>query len=376
MTDTPPRWHTHPPHLGGGIALASAAAAIAGVTASVALGRFAYRNTATFERVRAAVKRAGFVEKTVDVDGVVLNYAEGPPAPGAPPLLLLHGQASDWKSYGKALTELAGDFHVIAVDIPGHGGSDRTPGRYTANDIGALLSRFLEMLDLRGVIVSGHSSGGQLAAWLGANCPERIAAVHLEDPPMFTTLPDRAPRTWNFVDLATACHGFLADHPGGEGDFVAYYWEHQYVWKYFGGGADRMRRAGLKLHAKHPDRPLAPWWMPGADLRRSLMTYDPRFGDAFYTGAWDTGFDHEATLRAITQPSTYLHSKVDYDGEILRGAADDDDAARITSLLPDTDFIQTSTGHDIHNEATGLFVQSLRALADRSRPGPAGPSGH
>lgn len=368
MTDSLPRRRTFLPYLSGGIALCSAAAAIA------ALGRFAYRNTATYKRVRPAVERAGFVENTVDVDGVVLNYAEGPRTPGAPPLLLLHGQASDWKSYGEVLPQLAGDFHVVAVDIPGHGGSDRTPGRYTAVEIGRLLSRFIETLGLRGVIVSGHSSGGQLAAWLGANRPDRIAAVHLEDPPMFTTLPDRAPRTWNFVDLATACHGYLADHPGGEGDFVAYYWEHQYMWKYFGDSADRMRRAGLKLHATHPDRPLAPWWMPGADQRRSLMSYDPRFGDAFYTGAWDTGFDHEATLRAITQPSVYLHAKIDYDGLILRGAADDDDAARIASLLPDTDFIQTRTGHGIHNEAPGLFVRSLRSLAERSRSDPGEPS--
>ena len=99
---------------------------------TAALGRFAYRNTATYERVRPDVERAGFVEYTVDVDGVVLTYAEGPRTPGAPPLLLIHGQASDWKSYGEVLLQLAGDFHVVAVDIPGHGGSDRTPGRYTA----------------------------------------------------------------------------------------------------------------------------------------------------------------------------------------------------------------------------------------------------
>lgn len=361
MSESRPRCPARLQFLVGGVAVGAM------VAASAALARFAYRNTATYERVRPAVECAGFVEKTIEVDDdVVLTYAEGPQAPGRPTLLLIHGQASDWKSYGPVLPALAEDFHVIAVDIPGHGGSDRTPGRYAAVEIGGLLSRFLDRLDLGEVLVSGHSSGGQLAAWLGANCAERIIAVHLEDPPMFTTLPDRAPRTWNFVDLATACHNFLAEDPDSFDDFPAYYWARQHMWKYFGGSADRMRRAGLKFHARNPGRPIAPWWMPGADLRRSLMTYDPRFGDAFYTCRWDTGFDHEATLRAVTQPSTYLHAKVDYDGEILRGAADDDDAARITELLPDVDFIQTDTGHGIHSEAPELFVRSLQKLADRA----------
>lgn len=59
------------------------------------------------------------------------------------------------------------------------------------------------------VVVSGHSSGGQLAAWLAGHRPDLISAVVLEDPPLFTTLLPRAKQTWNWVDLATTCHDFL-----------------------------------------------------------------------------------------------------------------------------------------------------------------------
>lgn len=122
------------------------------------------------------------------------------------------------------------------------------------------------------------------------------------------------------------------------------------------GGATRIK---VDQRAKHPDRPIKICWWPGYDYQRSLTKYDPRFGDAFHTGAWDANFDHEATLRAIEQPTIFLHALVDYDGEILRDATDDADAAKIMELLPNASFVQTDTGHSIHNEDPTRYVQAL-----------------
>lgn len=343
-----------------------AGAVVAGVAVTAAVaGRFAYRNLDNFERYRAEVEGVGYVEKQANVNGVSFNYAEGP-AHG-PALLIIPGQGSDWKSFGNVLPELARDFHVFAIDPHGHGLTDRTPERYAARLVGQDLQQFLVEVVGEPAVVAGHSSGGQLAAWLAAHAPGQVSGVLLEDPPMLTTVLPRARKTWNWVDLATSCHNFLAEHPGypDEGDFPAYAWEHQYMWKYFGGGADRLKRAGVEQRHKHPDRPIRVWWWPGYDYQRSLTMYDPRFGEAFYTGAWDEGFDHEDTLRAIKQPTTYLHAKVDYDGEILRGAADDNDARRIMALLPNAEFIQTDTGHSIHNDDPRLFLGALRDLKER-----------
>lgn len=335
------------------------------VVAGVVVGRFAYRNLDTYDRHRAAVEKAGFVEKQATVNGVLFNYAEGPARPGAPALLIIPGQGSDWRSFGRVLPELTRDFHVFAVDVHGHGGTSRALGRYQARQVGADLREFLVQVVQQPAVVSGHSSGGQLAAWLAVNAPDQVRAVLLEDPPMLTTLLPRAKNTWNWQDLATSCHHFLAEHPDGKGDFVAYAWEHQLMWKYFGGGATGLKKAGLEQRRQHPDRPIRLWWFPGADFQRSLAAYDPHFGDAFYTGAWDEGFDHEATLRAIGQPTIYVHAKVDYDGDILRGAADDNDAHRITELLPNERFVQTATGHDVHNEVPREFIGWLRELKHR-----------
>ena len=341
--------------------------AIGLVAGGAFIGRFAYNNLETYDRFAAKVEKAGFVEKQAVIDGVTLNYAEGP-ANGQPPLLIIPGQGSDWKSYGEVLPDLADEVHVYAIDPHGHGRSDRAPDRYKARLIADDLHRFLIEVIGEPTIVVGHSSGGQLAALLGANAPHQVSAVLLEDPPMFTTLLPRALNTWNYRDLATSTHNYLEenpDYPDNSADLPASLWEHQLMWKYFGDGAKNLQAAGVKQRAEHPDRPIKVWWFPGADYQRSLTMYDPRFGDAFYTGAWNDGFDHEETLRSIEQPTTYMHAKVDYDGEILRGAADDDDAARSMALLPNATFVQTDTGHGIHNDDPKLFVDELLKLKAR-----------
>ena len=71
---------------------------------------------------------------------------------------------------------LAQRFQVYAVDLRGRGRSTRTPGRYTLDNMGNDLVRFLDLVVGRPAIVSGNSSGGVLAAWLSAYAkPGRFA---------------------------------------------------------------------------------------------------------------------------------------------------------------------------------------------------------
>jgi len=175
------------------------------------------------------------------INGSSINYAVGPMG-DKPPLLLIHGQGVDWQSYAPVLPALAEDFSVFAVDVHGHGSSQRVPEKYTASAIGADLAGFIEDVIGSRVIVSGHSSGGQLAAWLAGNRSDVVRAAVLEDPPLLTTLLPRAEKTWNWVDLATTCHTFLQS---GETDWAAYSFAHQKLWDFFGDGADRIIRSGL-----------------------------------------------------------------------------------------------------------------------------------
>ncbi|OYN97362.1 alpha/beta hydrolase [Enemella evansiae] len=317
-----------------------------------------------FRRRMAAVRAAEYAEHDVTIDGASIHYAAGP-ANGRPPLLLIHGQSTDWRSYAVVLPELARDFQVFAVDCLGHGRSARDPGRYSARAHGQLLAQFIETVIGRPAVVSGHSSGGLLAAWLAGNAPGWVDAVLLEDPPLFTTTLPRAATTWNFVDLATTCHGFLTS---AEQDWVAYHWRHQRMWHFFGKAAPRLIRAGLSYHRRNPDRPIRLWFLPQLDeATRAIPAYDPHFGEAFFTTSWDSGFDLEASLRAIGVPATLVHTRVRHAADgILMAAMGDAEAARARSSIDRVEFVKADTGHDFHGADPKRFVDLLRELARRT----------
>ena len=66
--------------------------------------------------------------------------------PTLPALLLIPGQSESWWGYEAAMPLLAEHFHVHAVDLRGQGRSTWTPGRYTLDNMGNDLVRFLNLV--------------------------------------------------------------------------------------------------------------------------------------------------------------------------------------------------------------------------------------
>ncbi len=128
-----------------------------------------------------------YAERTIDLGEVVMNYAETG-SPSNPPLLLIPGQTESWWGYEKAMPLLENDFHVFAVDLRGQGRSTWTPGRYTLDNMGNDLVRFIATVIKRPVVTSGCSSGGLLSAWLSAFAlPGQLRGAICEDPPFFAS---------------------------------------------------------------------------------------------------------------------------------------------------------------------------------------------
>jgi lipase len=103
-------------------------------------------------------------------------------APGAPPVVCLHGVSAHGRRYRKLAEErLAQRFRVLAPDLRGHGRSGFKPPW----DLSTHLGDLLETLDGAGVERAawiGHSFGGRLVLELAARRPERIAHAVLLDP--------------------------------------------------------------------------------------------------------------------------------------------------------------------------------------------------
>jgi pimeloyl-ACP methyl ester carboxylesterase len=101
-------------------------------------------------------------------------------APGATPVLIVHGLSFfsfDW--IGPA-TRLATDRQVAAMDMRGFGDSD-WPGAYSLRAHAADIVAVLDHLGWQRAIIIGHSMGGRHAAVATALHPERVKALVLVD---------------------------------------------------------------------------------------------------------------------------------------------------------------------------------------------------
>jgi len=122
--------------------------------------------------------------KTFSSDGVTLAYLdEGAARPGATPVLLIHGFASNavvnWADTGWVADLTAAGYRVIAFDNRGHGRSEKL---YRLDDYGAPLMaedarRLLDHLAIPCAHVIGYSMGARIAAFLALAHPERVASL-------------------------------------------------------------------------------------------------------------------------------------------------------------------------------------------------------
>jgi pimeloyl-ACP methyl ester carboxylesterase len=117
---------------------------------------------------------SGVAERFYDVDGVrtrVLEAGEGPL------LLLLHGTGGHAETYCRNLGPLSRHFRVCAVDLVGHGLSDRPSLDYTLDDFAGHVIGLIDALGAERAHISGESLGAMVAAWAAITRPERVDRV-------------------------------------------------------------------------------------------------------------------------------------------------------------------------------------------------------
>jgi pimeloyl-ACP methyl ester carboxylesterase len=115
-------------------------------------------------------------------DGVRLHVRRWPGDSGRVPFLLVHGLSSNARLWDGVSVRLSAAHHsAYAVDLRGHGESDRPPEGYdTATTVGDL-DALATALNLRPAVVVGQSWGGNVAVELAARHPDRVRALGLVD---------------------------------------------------------------------------------------------------------------------------------------------------------------------------------------------------
>lgn len=107
------------------------------------------------------------------VGGVAVSATTGgrPLDPGKPLILFLHGSALDktsWQLQTRYFSHHG--YSVLAVDLPGHGGSAGTP-RSTVEDYASWTADLVEATGYEKVHLVGHSMGGLIALEAAARHP-------------------------------------------------------------------------------------------------------------------------------------------------------------------------------------------------------------
>jgi len=115
----------------------------------------------------------------VDVDGLKVFYrAAG--ADTSPALLLLHGFPTSSHMFRDLIPALAGDYHVVAPDLPGFGFSDapdRAQFRYTFDHLADVIERFTTAARLTDYAIYVFDYGAPVGFRLATRHPERITAI-------------------------------------------------------------------------------------------------------------------------------------------------------------------------------------------------------
>jgi lipase len=98
--------------------------------------------------------------------------------PGLPALVCLHGVTSHGRHFTRLAERLSTRFHVIALDLRGHGGSSWEPPWNLEQHVADVL----EAAPAERCSWLGHSFGGRVAYEAAAAAPERVERLVLLDP--------------------------------------------------------------------------------------------------------------------------------------------------------------------------------------------------
>jgi pyruvate dehydrogenase E2 component (dihydrolipoamide acetyltransferase) len=98
---------------------------------------------------------------------------------GGVPVMLVHGFGGDLNSWMFTQPVLAEGRRVIALDLPGHGGSVKEVGRGDSESLADAVEGTLAALGIERVHLVGHSMGGAIVTVLTLRRPNRIASLSL-----------------------------------------------------------------------------------------------------------------------------------------------------------------------------------------------------
>lgn len=335
----------------------------------------------TQDRNEIQIGGSRFIERRARARGLEFHVVEGPDS--GPTLILLPGMLNLWNDYQPVLPALAAHFHVVVMDLRGHGGSEWAPdGRYRVIDYSDDVIALIESEHRSPVTISGNSLGGLVALDVAARRPELVRAIAIEDAPLLITERQRWASHWYypFFRAVTSTLGDWrsagADVPDLERRIAALdlyrppldkSWSDRVISS--GKILERLRKAGL-LSGEAAERMAAGWaryvsgqrptlgdCLPGVVIRTlaaAWATVDPRVPAPAVDLTFSDEFDHLAALRAVRCPVLLWEADLDMSGLVPQH--DIESILKSLSHVPHWHERVDGAGHQIHGDAPQHFA--------------------
>jgi pimeloyl-ACP methyl ester carboxylesterase len=267
--------------------------------------------------------------------------------PHRPPLVIVHGLRDHSHSFDDLARSLVDRFHVLALDLRGHGDSETTP-YYGFGHFVLALHNLLRALRLERPVLVGHSMGGEIVATYAGCFPDRPARLvvieGLGPPP-----PDMEREVQWAIDGFARIDRALSGHPGLR-DLAA---------------------AERRLQERNPRLP------PGKAAELALLgtraredgtlewKFDAMLSTLSLSGPYN--LDYSMTLwRRIAAPTLIVHGGES--GEFWRGTRgapylEPDDLARRLGCFRAGRFVEIpGAGHMVHFDRPRELVAAIRAF--------------
>lgn len=119
-----------------------------------------------------------FEQRYVDVGGIRTRYLHAGKK-GTPVLIFIHGTGGHAEAYVRNLEAHAEHFDVYAIDMLGHGYTDKPDYDYTLPRYVAHIAGFMDALGIKTASLSGESLGGWVASHVALAHPQRIEKLVL-----------------------------------------------------------------------------------------------------------------------------------------------------------------------------------------------------
>ncbi|MFT3909294.1 MAG: alpha/beta hydrolase [Ferruginibacter sp.] len=122
-------------------------------------------------------KQAPAEKINIENNGVKIDYTDTGTGVGDTVLLFVHGWCIN-KTYWTEQEKFFKDrYRIVSIDLPGFGQSGKNRKDWTTENYGKDVDAVMKQLDLKHVILIGHSMSGDIVLEAAANAPERVIGL-------------------------------------------------------------------------------------------------------------------------------------------------------------------------------------------------------